>query len=568
MAIKDNPRKIGRAQQQFCDGLLRVGTYSILAVSIILFYQFLNNQLVSTLILYLMPAYAAVTGLLLYRRSNYEIKSQWLVTILFTISISVLINRGLFSLGPVIGLISIVTAAVLLSRNLLFWVSAGQTCAVWGSWFVHIYHPEFYNFDMRFLESNLVLSRAFVITGIYITFALALEKLVINLALEAEDTARLKQHAVQSDMDITSLLGFANAPIFSIDLQGCIKEWNHALETITGFSREHALGKDLVEEFTPEDAKESLANILQNTLQGLESNSFQTALKSINQMRVEILLNTSCRRNSKGQVLGVLCVGQDVTDMRQQEDMLIRSQKLDSIGQLTGGIAHDFNNLLTIIQGNLDLLRDRFKGSPGDTKEILDDVHAAALHGAGLTSQLLSFAGKSNLLVKKAEINTVIKNSSRMIARTLDDSISISLQLSEKPLFALVDASLLESALINLSLNSRDAMQERQGSLLFSSYTEKIESTRADLLDLDSGEYIVISLKDDGKGIEPENITRVIEPFFTTKNRSKASGLGLSMVHGFARQSNGALDIQSEREKGTTVMIMIPLLSDDAIKPK
>lgn len=548
----------GPARELFCDVLLQVGTPCFALGSIILFYQYLNNQLVSIYILLSLPGFFVATYVLRFMQSNFFLKSIWLIALLFSTTILLYLNRGLFSLAPIIGFVTIVTSNLLISRSLYLCVVVSQVGAVWVAWYAHVYSPDIYSLNAGFLATNLVLSRAAIITIIYLTYTFAMSRLLEHLDFESEGVAESQRKAIQNELEITNLLTFANAPIFSLDNKLVINEWNHSLEIITGYNGKEALGRDLIASFATEDSRKSLTKVFKDTLLGLESTSFQTALLSKAEQRVEILLNTSCRRNSNGDVLGVLCVGQDVTKLRQQEEMLMRSHKLESIGQLTGGIAHDFNNLLTIIQGNIDLLRTRFAGAKDDTEEILSDVHHATVRGASLISQLLTFAGKKTLIFTSIEMNTVIQDSARMIARTLGGSIDIAFQLSDEELFCKIDISLLESALINLSINSRDAMASGKGHLMFSSGKEIIELDRARQLNIDSGEYVTVSLTDNGAGIAPENLSRIIDPFFSTKNLAEASGLGLSMVHGFTRQCKGALDIQSELGRGTTVTLILP----------
>jgi len=559
--VEPNQPKItisGPARELFCDVLLQVGTPCFALGSIILFYQYLNNQLVSIYILLSLPGFFVATYVLRFMQSNFFLKSIWLIALLFSTTILLYLNRGLFSLAPIIGFVTIVTSNLLISRSLYLCVVVSQVGAVWVAWYAHVYSPDIYSLNAGFLATNLVLSRAAIITIIYLTYTFAMSRLLEHLDFESEGVAESQRKAIQNELEITNLLTFANAPIFSLDNKLVINEWNHSLEIITGYNGKEALGRDLIASFATEDSRKSLTKVFKDTLLGLESTSFQTALLSKAEQRVEILLNTSCRRNSNGDVLGVLCVGQDVTKLRQQEEMLMRSHKLESIGQLTGGIAHDFNNLLTIIQGNIDLLRTRFAGAKDDTEEILSDVHHATVRGASLISQLLTFAGKKTLIFTSIEMNTVIQDSARMIARTLGGSIDIAFQLSDEELFCKIDISLLESALINLSINSRDAMASGKGHLMFSSGKEIIELDRARQLNIDSGEYVTVSLTDNGAGIAPENLSRIIDPFFSTKNLAEASGLGLSMVHGFTRQCKGALDIQSELGRGTTVTLILP----------
>jgi len=532
---------------------------------LILLIQQSYGRLTHEFLLYILPIFVAYSVFLKVKQTDIKVLSKLLLGLFLTLTMLVFANRGLFSAGPVLGLGTIIISAVLFPIRFLIWIVLFLVSSVWAASLVSIYSPSFLNLNTRLSETNLLWSRACVITAVYITFAIGLRQFVIKLSQYATNFVSLEQHAFQKEIEIINLLEFANAPIFRVDQQGIIDQWNHSMEIILGVDRVNALGKNLVENFATRDSKQALTKVIEDTLKGLESHSFQTALTTQSAPRIELLINTSCQRNIEGDVLGVLCVGQDVTSMRQKEEMLVRAQKLDSIGQLTGGIAHDFNNLLTVIQGNLELLKERVRGLGSDNEEIITDVHEACVRGAGLISQLLAFAGKRTLIPQEIDINELITESSRMIVRTLGSSITVSMQLSEKSLFAAVDTSLLESSLINLSINARDAMNDGKGVIELSSYQKEINSEQANLLQIDAGEYVFISVKDNGNGITPDNLIRVIDPFFSTKNQTEASGLGLSMVHGFTKQSKGALDIQSELGVGTTVTMILPALSGHTI---
>ncbi len=532
---------------------------------LILLIQQSYGRLTHEFLLYILPIFVAYSVFLKVKQTDIKVLSKLLLGLFLTLTMLVFANRGLFSAGPVLGLGTIIISAVLFPIRFLIWIVLFLVSSVWAASLVSIYSPSFLNLNTRLSETNLLWSRACAITAVYITFAIGLRQFVIKLSQDATNFVSLEQHAFQKEIEIINLLEFANAPIFRVDQQGIIDQWNHSMEIILGVDRVNALGKNLVENFATRDSKQALTKVIEDTLKGLESHSFQTALTTQSAPRIELLINTSCQRNIEGDVLGVLCVGQDVTSMRQKEEMLVRAQKLDSIGQLTGGIAHDFNNLLTVIQGNLELLKERVRGLGSDNEEIITDVHEACVRGAGLISQLLAFAGKRTLIPQEIDINELITESSRMIVRTLGSSITVSMQLSEKSLFAAVDTSLLESSLINLSINARDAMNDGKGVIELSSYQKEINSEQANLLQIDAGEYVFISVKDNGNGITPDNLIRVIDPFFSTKNQTEASGLGLSMVHGFTKQSKGALDIQSELGVGTTVTMILPALSGHTI---
>ncbi|MDG1206907.1 MAG: ATP-binding protein, partial [Pseudomonadales bacterium] len=325
-------------------------------------------------------------------------------------------------------------------------------------------------------------------------------------------------------------------------------------ESITGFMKSEVLGKNLVEGFITEEYKESVKQVFDEALAGIESSNFEFPLYTKGGRRVEVLLNATTRRSVDGSITGVIGVGQDITVLREQQLTVQRVQRTEVVGELTGGVAHDFNNLLTIIKGNLALLREDFAGMSTDQREILDDALSAATDGSRLTTQLLAFARRQNLQPIAVNVNELVQDTVRLAGRAIGENIELECCIDSVKPIAMVDPVQLESSLLNLCINSRDAMNN-QGiiKILISHGLRPVpsEPTRKD-------KFVSISVTDSGSGIDEETLQRVFEPFFTTKETGKGSGLGLSMVQGFVGQSEGEVEIVSVVGQGTTITMYLP----------
>ncbi len=238
------------------------------------------------------------------------------------------------------------------------------------------------------------------------------------------------------------------------------------------------------------------------------------------------------------------------------ERKLAQAQRLEAVGQLTGGIAHDFNNLLTVITGNLELIEMRIQDET--LRKMLRDSQEAADLGAKLTSRLLAFARRSHLEPETLEINNLVLNVTSMLRRTLGEQISLSTVLAPDLWLVKTDPTQAESSLVNLAINARDAMP-KGGKLIVETRNAQMEEIRSgSTIELPRGDYVQISVSDTGVGMPAEVKDRAFEPFFTTKTRGHGTGLGLSMVYGFAKQSGGHVTIYSEMGHGTIINIYLP----------
>jgi signal transduction histidine kinase len=244
-------------------------------------------------------------------------------------------------------------------------------------------------------------------------------------------------------------------------------------------------------------------------------------------------------------------------EIEATESQVRQAQKMEAVGQLTGGVAHDFNNILTVITGTIEILADAVKDRP-HLAQITNLISAAAARGADLTQHLLAFARRQPLQPRSTDINALVIDAAGLLRPTLGEQIEIESMLSANSAPALIDPSQLSTAILNLALNARDAMPHG-GKLTLETRNVVLDDDYAAMNnDVKPGNYVMIAVSDTGTGIPANLLDKVFEPFFTTKDVGKGSGLGLSMVYGFVKQSNGHIKIYSEEGHGTTVKLYLP----------
>ena len=365
---------------------------------------------------------------------------------------------------------------------------------------------------------------------------------------------------------LEALLEAAVDAIITIDDEGLVESVNKSAEILFGYEREDFLGRN-VNFLMPEPWASAHDGYLWNykktkhkkiigigrEVEGLKSNG------SIFPMHLAV---SEYEVKGKTYYTGIV---HDLSARKQKEDFINRMQKMEAIGQLTGGIAHDFNNLLTVITGNLELLEMRIEDK--SQRSLLKEAQEAAELGADLTTRLLAFARRTVLTPEVINLNILINSINNLLTRTVGDNIELQTSM-EKPLWnILVDAGQVESVILNLVINARDAMPNG-GKLLLetSNFTLKDEFIQNEL-DLELDEYVRLSVSDSGEGMSKEIQEQAFEPFFTTKEVGHGTGLGLSMVYGFVKQSGGHVAIYSEPGVGTTINLYLPRISEKS-QPK
>lgn len=248
----------------------------------------------------------------------------------------------------------------------------------------------------------------------------------------------------------------------------------------------------------------------------------------------------------------------ETQERARAEEQLRQSMKMDAVGQLTGGIAHDFNNMLTGVIGALDLMRLRIgRQQYGDLDRYMSAAHTSASRAAALTQRLLAFSRRQSLESRVVAVNPLILSLGELLQRTLTERIILDIQLDEASGLAEVDPNQLENALLNLSINARDAMPDG-GTLTIATRLARIDAAEAADLGGNAGTYVAIDIADTGVGIPAAMLTKVFEPFFTTKPLGQGTGLGLSMVYGFVQQSSGFISVSSTENAGTSITLYLP----------
>jgi len=317
---------------------------------------------------------------------------------------------------------------------------------------------------------------------------------------------------------------------------------------------------------SPDDdqRREFVESMMKNPVEDIAKFDYlNTNQEEVSRDEIELIDGTILERYSapvidKAKIhYGRIWTFRDITERRQLEEQFRQAQKMEAIGQLTGGIAHDFNNLLTVILGCSEVMGEEVKASPRLNK-MAEMITDAAQRGADLTHRMLSFARRQSLQPKPVNINLLLKGMESFLRRALTAEIALQVIHSKDDCEATIDPTQLESALLNLCVNARDAMPEGGRLTIETRYTTLDADYAAENPEVVPGEYILIVVTDTGGGISPENLRRVFDPFFTTKEVGRGTGLGLSMVYGFVKQSKGHVKIYSETGLGTSVRLYVP----------
>jgi two-component system, cell cycle sensor histidine kinase and response regulator CckA len=270
-------------------------------------------------------------------------------------------------------------------------------------------------------------------------------------------------------------------------------------------------------------------------------------------------------RDDAGEVLYFEGATEDITALRQNQEQLRQSQKMEAMGRLAGGIAHDFNNLLTAIKGNAAMVLDSLPPGSPDALCILE-LDAAATRAAGLTRQLLAFSRRQVLLTQVLDLNAIIAEARPLIGRLIREDIEVVVTSDATVASIRADRSQIDQVLLNLAVNARDAMPHG-GVLSLRTMNVLFDGARASITGLTPGKYILLSVSDNGCGMDPETRGRIFEPFFTTKERGQGTGLGLAIVYGIVRQSGGAIEVDTAPGAGATFNIYLPVCDATAAEP-
>jgi PAS domain S-box-containing protein len=352
--------------------------------------------------------------------------------------------------------------------------------------------------------------------------------------------------------------GVTDYAIFTLDRQGIVLTWNAGAERIKGYAAAEIVGQHFSRFYTEEDQANRVPHRALEI--AARTGKFETEGLRVRKNGSAFWANVviDAIHNERGEVISFAKVTRDMTERRAAEEQMRQAQKMEAIGQLTGGVAHDFNNLLTVIGGNIETAQRRLSIDDPALRRPLAAAIRAVERAAALTHRLLAFSRRQPLDPKPIEMNRVVIGMSDLLGRSLGEHVQIQIVLSGGLWPTSADPNQLENAILNLAVNARDAMPsggkltiETANSYLDEAYAKAHE-------EVTPGEYVMLAVSDTGHGMTQEVMSKAIEPFFTTKKFGEGTGLGLSQVYGFVKQSGGHFKIYSEIGEGTTVRMYFP----------
>jgi PAS domain S-box-containing protein len=379
---------------------------------------------------------------------------------------------------------------------------------------------------------------------------------------DISETRQALQALENSEKRFELLSKATNDALWDWDLTSNALWWNEGLENLFGVARADV--KPSIESWTdrihPQDKEKVLEDIELFIEKAKESQSWtgQYRFQRADGSYATVIDRAYLELDHENKPIRMIGGMNDITDRIELEAQLHQSQRLESIGQLTGGVAHDFNNLLTVIQGNAEMLADRLED--GFLLNMAEMIINATHRGAELTQGLLAFARKQPMNAVITETAELLRKIEPLLVRTIGEQVKVKLVINHEPSWIRVDPGLLENAILNLALNARDAMKQHGGTLTITLLKSHTVNNTETITDKKNKSFITIRVQDTGEGIPEALQQHVFEPFFTTKRKGEGTGLGLSMVYGFVKQSEGQISIESELTKGSTVIMDFPMV--------
>jgi PAS domain S-box-containing protein len=373
--------------------------------------------------------------------------------------------------------------------------------------------------------------------------------------VDVDDIRRTEERARAVESRYQVLVEDIPIGILEAEPDGKLISANPAWRRIFGFSDDEPLDSINVRDLYV-DPTERDRNLAKLRLPG-QSLSYQAAFRRRDGRTIQIEGHVRRITDATGRLVLLRGTMLDITDRKSLEEQLRQAQKMEAVGQLTGGIAHDFNNLLTVIMGNAESLSESLGDNPR-LKHLAELMAMAAQRGADLTRSLLAFARKQTLAPRVTDVNALVSRMEDLLRRTLGEQIEVVLVRGEGLWNAAVDPAQLDSAILNLAVNARDAMPNGGKLTIETANVELDDAYASQNIGAVAGPHVMIAVSDSGAGMTPEVLTRAFDPFFTTKETGKGTGLGLSMVYGYVKQSGGHVKIYSEIGHGTTVRLYLP----------
>jgi PAS domain S-box-containing protein len=376
-----------------------------------------------------------------------------------------------------------------------------------------------------------------------------------------------RKRAAETAARLAAIVESSDDAIVSKSLDGTVLTWNAAAERMYGYTAAEIIGHSIYV-LIPGELQPDETRILEQVRQGEHVDHYETVRRRRDGNHVDISLSLSPIRDASGTIIGASSIQRDITDRKRAEESLRQASKMEAIGVLAGGLAHDFNNQLYAMSGFAHFIARDPGLSPAARQDLLE-LQKVSERMASLTRQLLAFARQQVLSPEVLDLNAAVEDTRPMLQRLIGSNMAIELVLAPGPKWVRVDRAQLVQILLNLVINARDAMPQG-GKIILRSTT--LEVSPGHLFDrlrvpVEAGAYAELRVTDSGKGISPDHLPHIFEPFYTTKEVGTGTGLGLATVEGVVAQSGGRIQVESVQGRGTTIRILLPLAAEPTVKP-
>ena len=355
---------------------------------------------------------------------------------------------------------------------------------------------------------------------------------------------------------LAAIIDSSNDAILGKSLDGTITAWNKGAEQIYGYRSEEMIGQH-ISRLAPPDRVEEIMQMLERIRRGESIEPFEAVRVTKDGRHLNMFITISPIREAGGRVVGASVIARDITAQKRAEDQLRQAQKMEAIGRLAGGVAHDFNNILAIIAASSELLRDRLD-AVAYSGQYIGNIQKAVERGRSLTRQLLAFSRKTVVQPQVLDLNERLREVSKLLCPLMGDDVEIVITPRAETAVVEADPGQLDQVVLNLAVNSRDAMP-LGGKFILETSRLEADRTFGEMHKLmPAGKYVLLAVSDTGTGMDPATVAHIFEPFFTTKEVGKGTGLGLATVYGIVQQAGGHIWVYSEPHRGSTFKIYLP----------
>jgi PAS domain S-box-containing protein len=369
-----------------------------------------------------------------------------------------------------------------------------------------------------------------------------------------EEPRRKSRELRDSQNRLALIVDSSQDAIIGKNLDGIVTHWNKGAEHIYGYTAQEMIGRPL-SVLAPKEKSDEIPGILRKIRAGERVEYFESVRVTKDGRSLNVSISVSPIHDAEGQVVGASTIARNITGQKKIEDQLRQSQKMEAVGRLAGGVAHDFNNLLGIVTACSELLRSRVDANG---LEYVDNIREAAKRGASLTRQLLAFSRRQPVQNQLLDVNERLKEVSKLLRPLMGDDVEIVLLPRSSSAIVEADPGQLDQVVMNLAVNSRDAMPHGGKLIIETGVFDFDEGFAREHPPMTAGRYVMVAISDNGTGMDEATRSRIFEPFFTTKEIGKGSGLGLATAYGIIKQSGGHVWVYSEPGHGTTFKIYLP----------